>query len=92
MSHRRGHITLIEILNSFHSFKLYSSISVSVALYGCESWSLKLREECRLGEFGNRVLGRIYGLKKDGETGERRKVNNAELNGLYSSKILLEFG
>jgi hypothetical protein len=91
-SHRCEHIKLIEILNSFYSFKLYSSISVPVALYGCESWSHKLREERRLGEFANRELGRIYGLKRDGVTGERRKANNEELNGLYSSKILLVFG
>jgi hypothetical protein len=56
-------LNLIKILNSFYSYKLYSSLSVPVDLYGCESLSLKLREERSLGEFGNSELGRIYGLK-----------------------------
>jgi hypothetical protein len=56
---------------------------VPVDLYGCETWSLKLREERRLREFGNGVLGRIYGMERDGVTGEGRNVNNVQLNYLY---------
>jgi hypothetical protein len=38
--------------------------------YGCETWSLTLREEHRLRVFENRVLGRIFGTKRDEVTGE----------------------
>ena len=55
-----------------------------VVLYGCETWSLTLREERRLGMFENRVLRRIFGPKRDEVTGEWRKLHN-ELNNLYSS-------
>ena len=56
-----------------------------VVLYGCETWSLTLREELRLKVFENRVLRRIFESKRDGETGQWRKLNNEELNDLYSS-------
>ena len=54
-------------------------------MYGCETWSLTLREEHRLRVFENRVLRRIFGPKRDGITGERRKLHNVELNDLYCS-------
>ena len=56
-----------------------------VVLYGCESWSLTLREECRLKVFKNRVLRIIFGHKREEVTGEWRKLHNEELNDLYSS-------
>ena len=40
--------------------------------YGCETWSLKLREERRLRVFENRVLRRVFGPKRDEVTGEWR--------------------
>jgi hypothetical protein len=43
--------------------KIYKTIILPVVLYGCETWSLILREECRLRVFGNWVLRRILGLK-----------------------------
>jgi len=54
-------------------------------LYGCETWSLTLREERRLRVFENRVLRRIFGPKMDEITEEWRKLHNEELNILYSS-------
>ena len=45
--------------------KVYSTIILPVVLYGCETWSLTLREERRLRVFENRVLRRIYGAKRD---------------------------
>ena len=54
-------------------------------LYGCETWSLTLREERRLRVFENRVLRRIFGPKRDVVTREWRKLQNEELNDLYSS-------
>ena len=56
-----------------------------VVLYGCETWLLTLREEHRLRVFDNRVLRRIFGPKRDGVTGEWRKLHNEELNDLYPS-------
>ena len=47
--------------------------------------SLTLREERRLRVFENRVLRRIFGPKRDGVTGQWRKLHNEELNDLYSS-------
>jgi hypothetical protein len=54
-------------------------------LYGCETWSLSLREEHRLRVFENRVLRRIFGLARDEVTGGWRKLHKEELHGLYSS-------
>jgi hypothetical protein len=45
-------------------------------LYGCETWSLPVREECRLRVFENRVLRRIFGTRRDEVTGEWRKLYN----------------
>jgi len=52
---------------------------------GWEPWSLTLREKRKLRVFENRVLRRIFGLKRDEVTGEWRKLNKEELNDLYSS-------
>jgi len=49
--------------------KIYRTIILPVVLYGCETWSLTLREERRLRLFENRVLRRIFGLKRDEVTG-----------------------
>ena len=54
-------------------------------VYGCETWSLTLREERRLRVFENRVFRGIFGPKRDEVTGEWRKLHNEELNDLYSS-------
>jgi hypothetical protein len=50
--------------------RIYKMIILSVVLYGCETWSLTLGEEHRLRVFGNRVLRRIFGQKRDEVTGE----------------------
>jgi hypothetical protein len=60
-----------------------------VVLYGCETWSLALREEHRLGVFENSVLRRIFGPKRDEATGEWRKLHNEELHDLYSSPSII---
>jgi len=59
--------------------------NLPVVLYGCESWSLTLREERRLRVFENMVLRRIFGLKRGEVTREWRKLHNEDLNDLYFS-------
>jgi hypothetical protein len=53
-----------------------------VILYGPETWSLTLKEVHRLRVFVNRVLNRIFGLKKDKVTGVWRKLHNKEIRDL----------
>jgi hypothetical protein len=50
---------------------------------------MTLREEYRLSVFENRVLRRIFGLKRDEVTGEWRKLHNVELHDLYSSRSII---
>jgi hypothetical protein len=69
--------------------KIYRTIILPVVLYGCETWSLTLREEHWLRVFENRVLRRIFGPKRDEVTGEWRKLHNEELNDLYSSPNII---
>jgi hypothetical protein len=64
--------------------KIYKTVILSVVLYGCETWSLTLREEHRLRVYENRVLRRIFGPKREVD-GSRRKLYNDELHSLYSS-------
>ena len=67
--------------------KIYGTIILPVVLYGCETWSLTLREERRLRVFQSWVLRKIFGPKVDEVKEEWRKLHNAELNDLYSSPI-----
>ena len=62
-----------------------NKFNLSVVLYGCETWSLTLREERKLRVFENRVLRRVFGGKKGKVIGEWRKLHNEELNDLYFS-------
>jgi hypothetical protein len=64
--------------------KIYKTIILPVVLYGCETWSLALREEHRLRVFENRELRRIFGPTGDKVTGEWRKLHNGELHNLFS--------
>jgi hypothetical protein len=65
------------------------TIILPVVLYGCETWSLTLREEQRLRMFENRVLRGIFGPKGDEVTGEWRKLHSGELHNLYSSPDII---
>jgi hypothetical protein len=65
--------------------KIYKTIILPVVWYGCETWSLTLREEHRLRVFENRVLRGMFGPTRDEVTGEWRKVHRGELHNLYSS-------
>jgi len=57
------------LLSKNLKIKKYRTIILPVVLYGCDPWSLTLREECRLRVFENRVLRRIFGPKRDEVTG-----------------------
>ena len=72
------------LLSKTVKIKIYRTIILPVVLFGCETWSLTLREERRLRVFENRVLGRVFGPKRNEVTGEWRKLHNEELRDLYS--------
>jgi hypothetical protein len=69
--------------------KIHRIIILPVVLYGCETWSLTLREECRLRVFENKVLRRIFGPERDEVTGEWRRLLKKELYALYSSPDII---
>jgi len=61
------------LLSKNLKIKIYRTIILPVVLCGCETWSLTMREERRLRAFENRVLRRVFGLKRHEEIGELRK-------------------
>ena len=73
-----GFLNKIWYLTFLHTFHFF------LVLYGCETWSLTLREESRLRVFENRILRSIFGSKRD-ENGEWKRLHNEELHSLYSS-------
>ena len=58
------------LLSKTLKIKIHRTIILPVVLYGCETWSLTLREERRLRVFENRVPRRVFGPKRDEVTGE----------------------
>ena len=78
------------LLSKNIQIELYRTIILPVVLYGCETWSLTLREEHRLRVFENRVLRRMFGPKRDEVTGEWRKLHNDELTDLYSLPNIIQ--
>jgi hypothetical protein len=77
-------------LSLFHTWcSLESLARYGISAYGCETWSLTVREERRLRVFENRVLRRIFGPKRNEVTGGRRKLHNEELHNLYSSPSII---
>jgi len=77
------------LLSKNLKIKIYRTIILPVVLYGCETWSLTLREERKLRMFENKVLRRIFGSRRDEVTGDWRRLHNEELNDLYSSPIIV---
>jgi len=73
------------LLSKNLKIKIYRTIILSVVLYGCETWSLTLREERKLRVYENMMLRRIFGPMRNEVTGERRRLHNEKLNDLYSS-------
>jgi hypothetical protein len=73
------------LLSKNLKIKTYGTIILPVIVYGCESWSLTLREGRRLRVFENAALKRIFGPKREEVRREWRKPHSEELNDLYSS-------
>jgi len=73
------------LLSKNVKIKIYRTVILPVVLYGCETWSLTLRQERKLRVSGNMVLRRIFGPRRDEITGEWRRLHIEELNDLYSS-------
>ncbi|KAJ4448827.1 hypothetical protein ANN_00218 [Periplaneta americana] len=77
------------LLSKHLKVRIYKTVILPVLLYGCETWTLTLREEHRLRVFENKVLRKIFGAKRDEVTGEWRKLHNTELHALYSSPDII---
>jgi hypothetical protein len=77
------------LLSKNFKIRIYKTVILPVVLYGCETWSLTLREEHRLRVFENRVLRKIFGPMRDEVTGGWRKLYNGELRDLYSSPSII---
>jgi hypothetical protein len=60
-----------------------------MVVYGCETWSLTLREEHKLRVFENRVLRKMFGLKRAEMIGEWKKLHNEELCDFYLSSSII---
>jgi hypothetical protein len=64
--------------------KIFQIFIAKVVPYGCETWFLTVREEHKLRMFESRVLGRIFGPKRDRVTGGWKKLHNEELLVLFA--------
>jgi hypothetical protein len=75
--------------SSLSKHKVYKAIILPIVLYGCETWSLTLREEHRLRVSENRELREIFGRKRVEVTGDWRRLRNEELHNLYASPNII---
>jgi hypothetical protein len=87
--HSVQNLLSFRLLSKNTKIRVYRTVVLPRVLYGCETWSLTLRDEQRLRVFENRVLRRIFGPKRDELTGDWRRLHNEELNDLYSSPNII---
>jgi hypothetical protein len=87
--HSVQNVLCSRLLSKNLKIKIYRNIILPVVLYGCETWSLMLREERRLRVFENRVLRRVFGPRRDEVTGEWRKLHSEELHDRYSTPSIV---
>jgi len=64
------------LLSKNIKIKIYITINLPIVVYGCETWSLILREERRVRVFENRGLRRIFGPKRGEVTGDWRRLHD----------------
>jgi hypothetical protein len=83
--HSVQNILSSRLLSKNLKINIYRYIILPIVLYGCETWSLTLREERRLRVFENMLLRRIFGPRRDEVKGDWRRWHNEELNDLYCS-------
>jgi hypothetical protein len=69
--------------------EIHKTVTLPVALYVCETWSVTLREEHRLRVFETSVLRRIFGPKREEVIRDWGRLHNEDLHNLYTSPILL---
>jgi hypothetical protein len=72
------------LLSKNIKIKIHKTIILPVVLYGCETWSLILREEHGLKVFENRVVRRIFGPMGEEVVGDWRRLHNEELHNFYT--------
>jgi hypothetical protein len=77
------------VLSKNIKIKLYKTVILPVVLYGCETWSVTLREEHRLRVFENRLLRKTFGPNREDITRELRRLHNKELYALYCSPNII---
>ncbi|KAJ4438577.1 hypothetical protein ANN_14524 [Periplaneta americana] len=82
-------IELENLVSKNLKVRIYKTVILPVVLYGCETWTLTLKEEYRLRLYENKVLTKIFGAKRDEVTGGWRKLHNTELHALYSSPDII---
>ena len=78
------------LLSKNIEISIHRTIILPVVLYGCETWSLVLKEEHRLRVFENRVLRRVFGPKRGEVTWVWRKLHSEKLNDLYCSPNIIQ--
>ena len=76
---------VFSLLSENVKIKIYRNIILHVVVYGCEIWSLILREEYRLRVSENRALRKIFGPKREEVAGEWKRLHNEELYDVCSS-------
>jgi len=81
-NHSVHYLLSTSLLSKNTKIKKYRTAILPFVFYGCETWSITLREERRLRLFESSVLRRIFGPKRDEVTEEWRKLHNEDLNGL----------
>jgi len=78
--HSVQNILSCRLLSKNLKIKTYKTVILRAVLYGCEAWSLTLREERKLRVFENMALRRMFGPRRDEVSGEWRRSHNEKLN------------
>jgi hypothetical protein len=77
------------LLSKTIKIRIYRTVILLVVLNGCKSWSITLREECRLRVFKNRMLKKIFRPTNGEVMGDYERLRNKELCALYTSPNII---